>query len=182
MRYILLGGLALFVGLGLACGSDPAPSASTDDSDAAPPVYNGAARSSGIPNQDADTDFQPDPSQGDGSTPALPCCKITFSLPDATGTETTAFLRGDIAPLDGTGIPLTYAAGKWSATACVTEQTFLRYRFYFGKVPEVPGGSTLVDDNRTDPAQPMVDDGAGGSYNTFAPVILCSDIDAAVGP
>jgi len=183
MRYVIPGGLALLVGAMIACGSDDAPASDpTDDGTAAPPEYTGAAKSSGIPYQDADPSFQPDPSAGDGSVPPLPCCKITFALPDATGNETTALLRGDVTPVDDTGIALTYAAGKWSATACITEQTYLRYRFYFGQVPELPGSSTLVDDNRTDPTPPIVDDGAGGSFNTFGPVASCSDIDAAVGP
>lgn len=184
MRRLLPGGLLVVLGLAVACGDDLAVNDGDveDAVDGSAPAYEGPAKAGVATRSDASSDFQPDPALGDGSVPPLPCCNITFSLPDATNDEAVAQLRGDVAPVDATGIALSWANGAWSATACVQLDTYLRYRFYFGQTPEIPGSSVLVDVNRTNPSAPQVDDGAGGSYNTFGPVAACRDVDASVGP
>lgn len=183
MRHLLLGSLLALVGLAVACGDDLAVNDDGgSDDDAAAPAYEGPAKAGVAVAPDASPDFELDPVYGDGAATPLPCCNITFSLPDGTRDEAVAQLRGDVAPVDGSGIGLAWANGAWSATACVPVQSYLRYRFYFGQTPEIPGSSVLVDVNRTNASSPQVDDGAGGFFNTFGPVAACSDVDASVGP
>ncbi len=181
-RIALAAALAALLGIAAACSDDdPAATpteAPADDADGGGgPAYTGPAQGGLYPDRDGSPDFLPiDAGTGTVDAP-VECCQTTFSLADGTSDETVARLRGDLEPLDGEGLALTYSGGKWTASACIPVGEHVRYRFFFGQVREDPenDASALVDDNRYDPARPTEADGNGSFVNTVTRTSGCSE-------
>ena len=176
---VFLVGTSLF-----ACGADESPTQEDlpDDIDSGEKGYDGPAKGNLPPRPDAGT-FTPIPGEPEGGSDAgAACCNVTFSLADTTNDESPHRLLGDFGPLAGSGVDLVWSNGKWSATACIPVGAYVRYRFYFGKVPEDPtsDGGALVDDSRYDTSSPTASDGSGGFVNTVEPAAGCSGTDAGV--
>jgi hypothetical protein len=179
----------------VACDNSHVPSAiavdgdagsSANDPDADPPPYMGPTTGGDIPRIEGgagDDGSALDLDAAPTGTPSVACCNVTVSIADTTNDETTAKVVAADVGLPSGGVALTWANGAWSANVCLPVATYVRYRFFFGKVHEDPSdvGSPLIDDNRYDPALPTESDGAGSFFDTFGPVAQCGDIDASTG-
>lgn len=72
---------------------------------------------------------------------ALPgCCTMRLVLPDATGDESWARIKGDLGPLKGDGVAATWADGAWSATVCLPAGLVTKYHFEFPATADDAGG------------------------------------------
>lgn len=123
------------------------------------------------------------------------CCPVVISIADPDGSETTAKIVGDQAPL-AVGVPMAWSNGRWSAQVCMPLDTLFLYRFYFGQT--LAGGSSdggvpddaddnsagwggepvdtapvLVDDYRWSSEVPTRIDSTGATWNVFASVHGC---------
>jgi hypothetical protein len=124
------------------------------------------------------------------------CCPVVLSIADPDGSETTARIVGDQAPL-AAGVPMAWSNGRFSAQVCMPLDTLYLYRFYFGQtvaggagdggVSEVAddnsagwGGEpvdsapVLVDDYRWSSEVPTRTDSTGATWNVFAPILSCA--------
>jgi hypothetical protein len=170
----------------VACDDSSVPAALTlagDDASADPdatPDFDGAAKG-GLPQSEGGSPLQPIADDAGPLVIDKRCCNLTFRVDDPTNDESVAILRGDFAPLDDGGVPLTWSGdvdagtGGWQAGACIPVNAYVRYGYFFGQ------DDSGAPDTRVNPDQPTVADGLGGSLNTFGPVANCSDADASTG-
>lgn len=156
---------ALFFFLGLGCGDDALPT---------PPDLAERETPAGIappmaPSIDAGVTTPPDNPGGE-----IECCEIRFALRDFNGLEdeASAHLRGTDAPLLDGDIPLTFADGEWSASACLPVGAAHGYFFEFGLTPD--SGEGLFLERRANPNAPLVDGGRFGTINEVAFLEDCS--------
>lgn len=108
------------------------------------------------------------------------CCETTFVLPDGVREEdeVSAILVGGAAPLNVEGgIPLTYADGAWSATACIPPEYNAGYHYVVSIADE--NGDVVYESVRTNP-NVATGFSEAGEINLWDAAETCDGIDIGV--
>jgi hypothetical protein len=84
---------------------------------------------------------------------ALPgCCTVRLILPDPTGEEGWARVKGDLGPLAGEGVGATWSDGAWSATVCLPAGLVSKYHFELPAPADDAGADADAADAGAPPA------------------------------
>jgi hypothetical protein len=176
--------LAACGGGGAAAGDAGADTASQPSDGGADVAFMGNASTGQIPRGpalDAEAvDYSP------LGADALPgCCTVRLALPDATGDEAWARIKGDLGPLKGDGVAATWADGAWSATVCLPAGLVTKYHFEFPAIADDAGvadagdaGASVATIWRVNEDQPTGFDDDANDVNVAVVSATCEVNDA----
>jgi hypothetical protein len=162
-------------------------------------VYDGPTRGGGIPDLPEDFVFDASIPTIDSGVIVLDptCCQTNFGISDQEpALAVTALLRIDLGAFSA-GVPLTRAAGRWTASACFPVNQSAPYAYEFTHdAGWVDAGVYVLEDGgqegrerievdvtrRSSDDEPGFDLADGTRTNFFKLVTTCDGLDGSVPP